>query len=136
MRISPNGKVSTTGPMQMVNPGFNFNSIDKDASSGTVSFTYGELGGGMDNMSALILVHIYLATGAVPGKSAIWFGTRQAFRGAGGSVTQISLSKENVTTLTVATNGSDGTTVTCDSGANIRCRLTVIAGGGTVTPSY
>ena len=133
---NPTYPLTVNGPPKMVNSGFNFNSIDKDASSGTVTFTYGEVGGGyMDNMSAFILIHIYLATSAVPGKSGIWLGTRQAYRGAGGSVTQISVSKENISTLTVATSG-DSTVVTCDGGANLRCRLTVLAGGGTQVPAY
>ena len=132
---TPAYPLHVNGPPKMTNSGFNFNSIDKDASSGTVSFTYGELGGGMDNMSAFIMIHIYHSTSAVPGKSAIWLGTRQAARGSGGTVTQISTTKENVTTLTVTTNG-DGTVITTDGGANLRCRLTVLAGGGTSVPQY
>lgn len=136
---TPTYPLHVYGPPKFLNEGFSMASVDKDASSGTVTFAYADWAGGLaDNMGGLIIVSLYLATNAITSAAATYIGLRLAPRGSGGTLTQIATSKgAGITTFSVGIGaGTDGVVVTCDATANLRCRIFAIAQGGVTTASY
>jgi len=127
----PTKTLDVSGVPYISNSGFAFHTLDKEITSGTADFTFGELNGECgDNFAYLVIVSLYNPSSSTTFEHAGYVGFRITPRGGGGTLTQISKTlASGVSTFTVAAL-NDGMRVTADTSPTLRARVIVLGGGG------